>query len=311
MKALITPKMNPDLDGLACAYAYARLLKKQGKAATEGIWGQPHVEAGWVMKKGKAEDVVFEPPGQFDEFILVDASSLRGMPEVISAEKVIEVIDHRIASDVGKLFPNAKMQIEKVGAAATLIGERYQKAGIKIDKKSAILLYGAIYSNTLNLKAKVTSERDQKMANWLARQAAIPKNLVKEMFAAKTKAIANDIEKAIISDFKEFEIGKVRVGVPQLEVVGLNKLVKDNRGKIYKTLKEVKSEHGLDWILLTAVDLEEDFNLFVSQDKEAQEVVKKLLGVKFEKGIAIKEGLMLRKELFARLIGQLKTGNGK
>jgi oligoribonuclease NrnB/cAMP/cGMP phosphodiesterase (DHH superfamily) len=46
---LVTAYVCPDLDGAACAVAYAEFLQKRGEAAEAGILGTPHVEAQFVL----------------------------------------------------------------------------------------------------------------------------------------------------------------------------------------------------------------------------------------------------------------------
>ena len=180
---LITAKINPDLDGVACAYAYSHFLRMQGKNVTGGVFGQMHAEAAYLIDRFGIEDVVHDPAGPFHSFILVDASDMAGMPSAIRQEDVMEIIDHREVHRADELFPNAKIHIERVGSAATLIAEKYRSSEYSIDPHSGILLFGAIYSNTLNFQASITTERDKAAADWLRTQVAVPTSLVDEMFA--------------------------------------------------------------------------------------------------------------------------------
>lgn len=50
-KILVTSLQNPDLDGTACALAYAEFLNKKGYDAIAGIFGVPHREAQFVLDK--------------------------------------------------------------------------------------------------------------------------------------------------------------------------------------------------------------------------------------------------------------------
>lgn len=130
---LVASKINPDLDGLACAYAYAKLLKTQGKQAVGGIFGAPHVEAEYLINRLKIRDISFSPKGPFDYFILVDASDLKGMPGVIKPEKVIEVVDHRPAPNVGKLFPAAAALIAEISKIENKDGQKFSYSFIWSD----------------------------------------------------------------------------------------------------------------------------------------------------------------------------------
>ena len=105
------------------------------------------------------------------DVVLVDASDLQGMSSTINPSQVIEIIDHRKVHQADQ-FPNAHVQIELVGSAATLVAERFVAQNIPISPESAILLYSAIISNTINFQASVTTQRDCDMSAWLLQHCA-------------------------------------------------------------------------------------------------------------------------------------------
>ncbi|MCX6780000.1 MAG: DHH family phosphoesterase, partial [Candidatus Magasanikbacteria bacterium] len=103
-KIITTSYKNADLDGVACAVAYAEFLNKQGKEVKAEIAGQPHKEARFVLDKFnifnqlEMEDVVSEDL----KIIFLDASDIESLPNGIKPEQVIEVIDHRQFNDTAK-----------------------------------------------------------------------------------------------------------------------------------------------------------------------------------------------------------------
>lgn len=305
-KTLITAKINPDLDGVACIYGYAEYLTNQDKSFIGGVFGKPHVEAQYLIDRFSIKDINLNPSGDWDKFILVDMSDTAGVPDVLRASDVVEIIDHRKIYEPEKLFPNAKIQNEMVGAAATLIVEKYRRSSTPISNNSMILLYGAIYSNTLNLKAKVTTDRDLEAVNWLEKQVKIPDNLIHDMFVAKTEAAkANLIEALSDSDFKEWRYPALSFGLPQLECVDLQNIVTGRQPEINAILDKLKTDHQLDCVFLTAIDLEEGFNLFVTPHQAAQKLLSDVFAVTFKNGVAKRPGLILRKEILPLLKEQL------
>src|SRR5262249_43771630 len=154
----------------------------------------------------------------FEKVILVDASETLAFEGKLQFDKVIEIIDHRKTHEAEK-FPKAIAQIELVGAAATLIAEKFIEAKVDISKESALFLYGAIVSNTLNFKSKTMTERDTKAAAWLAQHCEVSKNFAYDMFLAKSDLVGEKLEKAMRHDFALFEFGGKRVGFAQLEMV--------------------------------------------------------------------------------------------
>ena len=185
MVTLITSYKNPDLDGFACMYAYAEFLKKKKFNVNYKVFGIPRKEARFVIKKNSLD--IKEINEEYDQIILVDASdkSSKGIPEGLDANKVIEVIDHRENPQANEDFPNAKIQIELVGACATLIAEKFFEEKKEISKESAVLLYSAIVWNTVNFKNKVTTKKDIKIANWLKTKFTLSDNYIYNLFSLK------------------------------------------------------------------------------------------------------------------------------
>ena len=102
-----------------------------------GTIGLPQREALFALKKVNAKFEEIKLSAQ-DQIILVDASEVKAIPAVPPSQ-VIEIIDHRKIHEADK-FSNAKVQIELVGAAATLVAERFYKEKVELSKESASLL---------------------------------------------------------------------------------------------------------------------------------------------------------------------------
>jgi len=298
-KILVTAQPNPDIDRVACIIGYSELLQKQGIDAHPGIVGNIHREALFILENFNVNysKVSEKSISGFDEFILVDSSSRTGLSENIDINKVVEIIDHR-KSNEAHVFKNAKIQIEFVGAAATLIVEKFMESGTELSEGSRILLYGAIVSNTLNFKSNTTTGRDKKAAEWLKKRLNLPKDFVRRMFLAKSDFEGKNVRDILMQDCKSVDKdAKVRFSIFQLEVVDLERIIKDNKKEILGFLKEDKIKQNLDYIFLTGVDLEKGFNMFLAVDDKTKSLLEKALGIKFSGNAVRREGLLLRKEI--------------
>lgn len=294
----ITCNTNPDLDGFACVFAYQELLSKLGQEVEMAIFGAPHDEVKHLLNRFS---IVFPQNvsgglNQASKIILADTSDLRGLDKSIIPQNVIEVIDHRKINDQ-HLFPNAKIQIELVGSCATLIAEKYRQKGIMPSLESAILIYGAIISNTLNFKANTTTERDRAIADWLAKNFDLPKNLAEEMFLAKSDLGAGKLQQKIRHDFAWFEFAGQRVGIAQIEMIGGRDLLEQRHDEIFSELSELKAELLLDFVFLSIVELKEEINFFVAWDKKTQKILADIFDLEFVLGQATRSGLIMRKEI--------------
>jgi len=307
VKTLVTSYVNPDLDGVACAIAYGEFLQKTGRDVIVGVMGEPHDEAKYVMNR-----FAFEYPSRienaddFQAVIIVDVSDLNGLENKIAPEKVIEIIDHRKVHEA-TAFINAKVQIELVGSAATLVAERFMKAGIEMSKASATLLYSAIVSNTLNFKGSVTTDRDLRAAEWLNGIAKLSENFWQELFAAKSDLSGGKLAERIVGDFAWFTMGTRKVGIAQLEILGAKRLIAERSYEITKVLDGLKSQIGLDMVFLNIIELENCTSILVAADVATQQLLQNVLHVEFVGLMAEKAPGLMRKQIVPLLKQELET----
>lgn len=296
-RVLVTPYKNPDLDGTACAYAYAEYQCKSGINALTAIFGKPRREAQFVLDKFNITypNNVEEYVKDASEIIIVDASDLRGLSEYVDPNRVIEVIDHRKVNETNR-FINAKIQIELVGSAATLIGEKFYDSNTLISEKSATLLYSAIISNTINFKAKVTTERDLKISEWLKKKISLPENYISEMFTEKSK-LNKPLKEVFIEEFARFDFNGCNIGIAQLEIVNVDSFIQKHLQEIKEILANIKNEKSLDAIFLSCIDIEKGFNVIVTIDKEAENILENILSIKFNNEVAKTGMIFMRKEI--------------
>lgn len=294
---LITGYSNPDLDAIACAIAYAEFLQNTEEVAIAAFFGIHHREAQFVFntfaipQPEDAEKVLQNNP----DIILVDASDLRGISNKINPSKVIEIIDHRKINQAEN-FPNAKTQIDLVGAAATLIAEKFFNKKVEISSTSAALLYSAIISNTANFQANVTTDRDKKMANWLLTKFSIPQGYIHNMFTYKS-TFTEPLLDVINHDFATLEFNDLKIGIGQLEIINVKDFIISQEEIIEASLQKIKEERTLDIIFLSIIDLEKVNNTFIAIDDLAKNLLSKSLNVLFSNNIAIKDGIIMRKTI--------------
>ncbi len=308
-KTLVTSYVCPDLDGTAGAFAYAEFLKKIGKEVEAGIFGEPHDEAKYVLERFNIpRPQTLTNCDNFDSVIIVDVSSLNLLEGKIPPEKVVEVIDHRKLHELEK-FPNAKGQIELVGAVATLIAEKFMEGNVEISKESAVLLLGAVISNTLNFKGDLATERDRKAYDWLFLRAGVTKDFPKELFLAKSDLSGEKLINRMRSDFSWRESASKSVGIDQIEIIGAADLVKNRIGEMVEELKKMQEVTKLDFIFLNLLELEDAYNFFITHDSGTKILLEKTMGVKFEGDVARTTKLIMRKQISPLLKAELEKNS--
>jgi manganese-dependent inorganic pyrophosphatase len=294
---LITSYVNPDIDGLACMVAYSELLNKLGKNTTCGILGIPHDEAKYVLDRFHIPyPQTIKDGAKFRKVILVDTSEPNKLESHIDSDKVVEIIDHRQLHAANE-FKQAKIQIELVGAAATLVTERFIENKIICTKGSAILLYSAIISNTLNFKASVTTDRDHKAVKWLNKIAGLSESYPHELFLAKSDMTGEILKRRIVDDFATFEFHGKKRGIAQIEMIGTKDLVKNRESETIDILHELRKSEPMDYIFLSLVDLDKGINIFVTDDKPTKEILEKIFNIHFDNNIAELKPFLMRKQI--------------
>lgn len=299
MKIIITTFKNPDLDGFACTLAYTEFLQQQDKDVTPAIFGSLDPETKWVLKKLQLKRPWFRSTRQ-DQIILVDASRLNALPRTIKPEQVIEIIDHRKIHETEQ-FPNAKTQIELVGAAATLIAEKFIHAKMNPSPESATLLYGAIMSNTLNLQSKVTTQRDRSTAKWLKKQYKIPDQFVMDMFLGKSNVSGRKLITRLRKDASWAQNGDYKIGIVQIEFLGATQIAYKRSAEIIHLLHSLQSEHETDYSFASLIDLSNNTTLFLTNDSSLQRILTTVFSVAFEHNVATYPTFILRKEIGPKL----------
>jgi len=291
---LVTGYINMDLDGAASAYAYAEFLNKQGKTAVAGIFGKLHQEAEFVFKQFKIEPLANAAKMDYEEVVLVDASDAKWIDSRIRLGQVVAVFDHRQVNQVFE-FKRAKIQIELVGAAATLVAEQFFESNVLMSVDTAKLLYLAIVSNTINFKADVTTKRDVKVAERLFKISGLPAGFVLKMFEYKSK-FKHDLKTTMV-EFTGINYS-LSTGIVQLEILEADDFVKNNFDKIVLYLNQIKQEKKLDFIFLTCIDIGRGFNLIVAADKSSKKLVSDIFKVKFRDNITRFHNIIMRKQMW-------------
>ena len=304
---LVTGYENPDLDGVACMIAYAEFLNARGKHAVPAIIGKPSSEAQYVLSFLCIPDLPDISAIQYSSIVLVDASETYVLQGMIDLAKVIEVIDHRKTNDAYN-FVNAKVQIELVGSAATLVAERLHTAGFHPSKNAATLLYTAIVSNTVNFQANVTTARDKTMAAWLKPQASLPETFVHDMFVFKSQ-FSVSLKQVLFDDLAIAVFAGKRVGICQLEIVNLQEFMQKNKQELLQALRDVSVEENLPYNVLTCIDVEKAHNMFMTADAASQQLLEKALNITIKDNTAIRQGVLMRKEIGPKMKDVLERLN--
>ena len=198
--------------------------------------------------------------------IMVDHNEPAQSIEGIETANVLEIIDHHRLDSVSTKMP-IFIDAEPLGSTCTIVYQQYLRHGIMPDQYAAKLMLTGLISDTLILRSPTTTVTDISTAEMLARLAKIPsiEEFGEKLFSITDNLEIQDPEEMILSDFKKYESGGVRMGIGQCEVTTLSN-VGEYADKYLEALETVRNREGLDWTLLMITDVLREKSVLLTTD---------------------------------------------
>lgn len=188
------------------------------------------------------------------QVILVDHNEKgQAVPGIEEAE-ILEIIDHHRLGDLQTGEP-IYVRSEPVGSTCTLVAAMFFENGLTPAPEVAGLLCAGILSDTVIFKSPTCTDRDRQLAQSMARVAGVdPEALGREMFRAAVDLDGRSAEDLFYEDFKEFFLGDERVGISQIEVMGLD-VLEPLKDSLRDVLEKARQYAGYDLVVLMVTDL--------------------------------------------------------
>jgi manganese-dependent inorganic pyrophosphatase len=186
--------------------------------------------------------------------LLVDhAEQAQSAPGVEQAE-IVEILDHHHIGSIETRVP-VTATFDPVGSTATLVIERFRNNGMEPSRTTAMMLLGAILSDTVILNSPTTTERDHAVVQYLERVLALDAaKLGREMFEATADVSEVSSEEIISRDAKQYEIsGGHTICIAQIEVVGKSLL--ERKSELLETMRRERERRGLHLYALMITDV--------------------------------------------------------
>lgn len=300
--------INPDTDGVACSIAYSFLLSKLKKEMfIPAVIGKIGYETEYVLKKLNIEypHIITKLSNDVSSIILVDTHHVLQLPSNFPFEKVRLVIDHHPNGDDDR-FPNAYIDNRNIGAAASIIAERFFEANV-YDEKMLKLLAMAIVSNTLNFSAPSTTPFDENIYNKISKLYSISEEIVNSMLTERSKVLLDNVKSSLLSDIKHIESTIGQLCISQLEVFNLLQLI--NFNYFMSSLKKIEDEMGVICIF-NGVDILKKQTIVMCASKEGKMILQKLFNLPFNSNYEIFDRILLRKTDYLPKLSSLKLVKG-
>jgi inorganic pyrophosphatase len=206
------------------------------------------------------------------------------------------VIDHHPGHEAfwrEKLGERA--QIEVIGAACTLIYERWEKSGLleSMNPLTARMLAAGILDNTLNFTAAITTERDHEAYRNLVRFAGLSEDFAGQYFPEVQEDIEADLENAVRNDMKLItETDNLPKALGQIVVWDAEELLRKGKDRIALVMATLSDDWGVN-----IVDVSRGKTYFMAMNPKSQAKLARLFGAVFQDGISDPLNALLRKEI--------------
>ncbi|HLJ03949.1 MAG TPA: putative manganese-dependent inorganic diphosphatase [Solirubrobacteraceae bacterium] len=235
--------------------------------------------------------------------LLVDhAEQGQSVPGVEDAE-IVEILDHHHIGSIETRVP-VTATFDPVGSTATLVVERFRQNGMEPTRPTAMMLLGAVLSDTVILNSATTTERDRAVVEYLERVLATDAAaLGREMFEATSDVSQVSAEEIVTRDAKHYQVRSGQaICIAQVEVVGEGLL--DRRAELLDALGRARENKGLNLYALMVTDvLAKGSTLLISGDTVG---VARAFGADPQDGQIELPGVMSRKkEVAPRLLATL------
>ncbi|HWF54424.1 MAG TPA: putative manganese-dependent inorganic diphosphatase [Solirubrobacteraceae bacterium] len=235
--------------------------------------------------------------------VLVDhAESAQSVPGVEQAE-IVEILDHHHIGSIETRVP-VRATFDPVGSTATLVTERFRQNGMEPSHETAIMLLGAILSDTVILNSPTTTERDHAVVEYLERVLALDaRQFGREMFE-QTSDVSEVSAAAIVTrDAKRYHLSSGNeICIAQVEVVGKGLL--ERKQELLDAMQAERESKGLQIYALMVTDvITKGTELLVAGDTHT---VARAFGLSSEDSTIELPGVMSRKkEVAPKLLAAL------
>jgi manganese-dependent inorganic pyrophosphatase len=235
--------------------------------------------------------------------ILVDhAEQGQSVPGIEDAE-IIEILDHHHIGSIETRVP-VTATFDPVGSTSTLVVERFRQNGLEPSRPTAMMMLGAVLSDTVILNSPTTTERDRSVVEYLERALAVEAMaLGREMFEATSDVSQVSAAEIVSRDTKHYQVrGGQSICIAQVEVVG--DALRDRHAELLEALRRERESKGLHLYALMVTDvLSKSSSLLVAGDTMG---AARAFGMDGQDGELELPGVMSRKKQVApRLLATL------
>ncbi|MBQ9691194.1 MAG: putative manganese-dependent inorganic diphosphatase [Eggerthellaceae bacterium] len=242
---------------------------------------------------------VANPPRR--KVILTDHNEMRQAVNGIEEAEIVEVVDHHRIGDISTALP-IRFTNWPVGSSCTIVCALFRQEGIDIPEGIAACLLSAIMTDTVILKSPTATDFDKEQVAYL--ESILGVNHVDfgvELFRARGGVHELPIEKLVLADSKEFQMGDSVVLIAQRETVDLPAVL-EREQEIRDFIGKLAQEKGYEFVLLMVTDIIAEGSQFISEGNKR--AVERIFNISCKDGSTWMPGVLSRKkQVAARILG--------
>lgn len=271
----VTGHKSPDSDTVGSSIAYAYLLQELGYDAQSVVIGQINNESKYILNAAGLESPEVLEDATGCNMVLVDHSEYMQSVEGLQNANIISIIDHHADGSVttaGQLIYDAR----PLGATATVVWMRFRNYGVTPDWQTALVMMGAIISDTKNLQSENTTYADREALKELSDLAGIKDvdAFYRDMYEASLSYEGMTDEEIFFSDYKEYESGGTKYSIGNINAYD-EKSVQDLAERMQDVFPSVLVSTGMDMAFAQINVFRDDasFSCLIPSDDAAAEVL--------------------------------------
>ncbi|OPZ62176.1 MAG: Cobalt-dependent inorganic pyrophosphatase [Firmicutes bacterium ADurb.Bin506] len=168
---------------------------------------------------------------------------------------MLEVVDHHRIGSIETDHPIPFVN-RPWGSTSTIVSSIARQYRVKLEPGLAGLLAAAVISDTLAFRSPTSTTQDREEAAYLADIAGVDLGeLSSFVLAAKTQAHHEQPGEILRSDFKEFTVGKFRMGIGQATTSG--RYSAELKAQLLCQMNELMADAGYSLVALLLTDVVE------------------------------------------------------
>ncbi len=186
--------------------------------------------------------------------LLVDHAEQAQSVAGVEQAEIVEILDHHHIGSIETRIP-VTATFDPVGSTATLVVERFRHSGMEPSPPTAMMLLGAVMSDTIILNSATTTDRDRQVVDYLERVLALDAaEYGRQMFEATSDVSEVSAEEIISRDAKQYHASSGhQICIAQIEVVG--KALLDRSEELVAAMRKARESRDLTLYALMVTDV--------------------------------------------------------